>query len=149
MIRGLLWLPLLMLFIWLAWAGWNEYQKLEAYRQWAEKFDQAKYDIYAVLGIQGDRLTWGKPTRRGPIDLKSFSLANVTDIRVLTDGGDRAGKPTNPVDPQNPPTQARQIALEFQLTDDSPILVPFTELPLALRWADYLQKQLQNAKSEQ
>ena len=37
--RGLLWLPLLGVFIWLSWAGWNEYQKLEAYRAWAESFE--------------------------------------------------------------------------------------------------------------
>ncbi|MCF3606421.1 hypothetical protein L2E81_07160 [Planktothrix agardhii 1033] len=33
--RGLLWLPLLAIFIGLAWSGWNEYQKLEAYQAWA------------------------------------------------------------------------------------------------------------------
>ena len=43
--RGLLWLPLLGIFIWLSWAGWNEYQKLEAYRAWAESFEKSKYDI--------------------------------------------------------------------------------------------------------
>ncbi len=53
MTRGLIWLPLLAIFIGLAWAGWNEYQKLEAYRAWAEQFDRAKYDIYAVLGQKG------------------------------------------------------------------------------------------------
>ena len=63
--RGLLWLPLLVAFFGLAWSGWNEYQKIEFYKQWAEKFERHKYDIYAVLGQQGDRLTWGQPTRKG------------------------------------------------------------------------------------
>lgn len=48
--HGLLWLPLLAAFFWLAWQGSQEYQKIEAYRTWAEQFDKAKYDIYAVLG---------------------------------------------------------------------------------------------------
>ena len=48
--RGLLWLPLLAVFFWLAWSGWNEYQKVEAYRRWAADYDKAKYDLYAVLG---------------------------------------------------------------------------------------------------
>ena len=81
--RGLMWLPLLAIFIGLAWAGWNEYQKLEAYRVWAEQFAKAKYDIYAVLGQQEDSLTWGKPTRRGPVNLQTFSLKDVESLRLL------------------------------------------------------------------
>ena len=53
------------MFIGLAWAGWNEYNKLEAYKVWAQSFERAKYDIYAALGQQGDVLTWGVPTRQG------------------------------------------------------------------------------------
>ncbi|MBD3561673.1 hypothetical protein H6S82_22920, partial [Planktothrix sp. FACHB-1355] len=75
--RGLIWLPLLALFIWLAWAGWNEFQKVEAYRRWASQFERAKYDIYAVLGQNGSNLTWGKPTRTEPVNLQTFSLKNV------------------------------------------------------------------------
>ncbi|MEO1466231.1 MAG: hypothetical protein AAFR89_08365, partial [Cyanobacteria bacterium J06633_1] len=78
--RGLLWLPLLVAFFWLAWSGWNEYQKLEAYKVWAENFDNAKFDIYAVLGKKAQQITWGKPTRKGMVELKSFSLDNVEDI---------------------------------------------------------------------
>jgi hypothetical protein len=83
--RGLLWLPLLAAFIWLAWSGWNEYQKVEAYRHWASQFERAKYDIYAVLGQKGSDLTWGKPTRQGPVELETFSLQDVQAIRLLVD----------------------------------------------------------------
>ncbi len=81
--RGLLWTPLLILFIWLAWSGWNEYQKVEIYRQWAENFDRAKYDIYSVLGQKDKIITWGKPTRKGVINLQTFSLEEVKEIRLL------------------------------------------------------------------
>jgi hypothetical protein len=138
MVRGLLWLPLLILFIWLAWAGWNEYQKLEAYRQWAAQFDQAKYDIYAVLGQRGDVITWGKPTRRGPVELHSFSLTQVTAIQVLAGSSNHA---LHPVDPEQPPERVKQVNLEFQFPDQDAIRIPFTELSLALRWADYLRQQ--------
>ncbi|HBY76957.1 MAG TPA: hypothetical protein DEG47_08115, partial [Cyanobacteria bacterium UBA11148] len=83
--RGLLWLPLLAVFSWLAWSGWNEYQKVEAYRHWAQQFDRAKYDIYAVLGQKNSELTWGKPTRSEPINLETFSLQDVDSIRLLVD----------------------------------------------------------------
>ncbi|MBD2576265.1 hypothetical protein [Oscillatoria sp. FACHB-1406] len=131
--RGLLWLPLLVLFFWLAWAGWNEYQKLEAYRGWAESFDRAKYDIYAVLGQKDDTITWGKPTRKGPIDLQSFSLKDVELVRVLV--GERA------IDWDAPPARG-SAAIEFQFANAKPaVQIPFTEIPLALQWAKFLDSQ--------
>ena len=84
--RGLMWLPLLGLFIWLAWAGWNEYQKVEAYKTWAADFERAKYDIYAVLGQKADQLTWGSPTRKGPVDLRTVSLNEAQSISLTIDG---------------------------------------------------------------
>lgn len=83
--HGLLWLPLLAAFFWLAWQGSQEYQKIEAYRTWAEQFDKAKYDIYAVLGKKGNSITWGKPTPQGPIKLETFSLDDVEEIRLVVD----------------------------------------------------------------
>ena len=131
--RGLLWLPLLVAFIWLAWSGWNEYQKLEAYKVWAAKFDNAKYDIYAVLGKQQEQLTWGKPTRKGMVDLKTFSLDNVKAIKLLV--GDR------PVDLNNLPNKGKP-ALEFALADsDNLIKIPFTDISLAAKWYQYLQSK--------
>jgi len=132
--RGLMWLPLLAIFIGLAWAGWNEYQKLEAYRVWAEQFAKAKYDIYAVLGQQEDSLTWGKPTRSGPVNLQTFSLKNVQSIQLLVKG--------TVVDLDNPPSSGKAIVLEFVLKDAT-VQVPFTEIPLAAKWGKYLQQELQ------
>jgi hypothetical protein len=133
--RGLLWLPLLAVFIWLAWAGWNEFQKVEAYRAWAEQFDRAKYDILAVLGQKGDRLTWGKPTRKAPVEVQTFSLTQVEGIRLMV--GDRA------VDLQNPPANGRNVALEFQLPETKTIRIPFTDISLAAQWGNFLQQEQQ------
>lgn len=105
--RGLLWLPLLGIFIWLAWAGWNEYQKVEAYRAWAKKFQRAKYDIYAVLGEDGSQLVWGKPSRKGPVDLQTFSLKDVRSLQLLVGG--------KPASLQAPPASGGAIALLFVL----------------------------------
>jgi hypothetical protein len=130
--RGLLWLPLLIAFFWLAWQGSKEYQKIEAYRTWAEQFDKAKYDIYAVLGQKGNSITWGKPTPKGPIKLSTFSLLDVQKIRLLVDD--------NPVDIETPPEKGRTIELEFLFSDPTQFLrVPFTEIPLAAEWTKYLQ----------
>jgi hypothetical protein len=137
--RGLLWLPLLVAFFWLAWQGSQEYQKLEAYRLWAEQFERAKYDIYAVLGQKGNDITWGKPTTKGPINLETFSLLDVQEIRFLVNG--------NAVDIENPPQKGRQIELEFSLTNKS-IRVPFTEVPLAAKWGKFLQETLKSLQIE-
>jgi hypothetical protein len=133
--RGLLWLPLLGVFIWLAWAGWSEYQKVEAYQRWAEPFDHAKYDIYAVLGQQGSELTWGKPTRQGPINLATFSLKAVQSIRLRVDD--------QPVNLDALPSKGRSILLEFALSEPAPpISIPFTDVALAADWERHLQQEL-------
>jgi hypothetical protein len=133
--RGLIWLPLLALFIWLTWSGWNEYQKVEAYRGWASKFDKSKYDIYAVLGQKGSDVTWGKPSRREPKDLETFSLKDINSIALLVDN--------SPVDLETPPDRGRNICLEFIFFDAAKsVKIPFTEIAIALDWAKYLQQEL-------
>lgn len=135
MTRGLFWLPLLAVFIWLAWAGWNEYQKLEAYRLWAEQFEHAKYDIYSVLGQNGSVLTWGKPARKTPVNLQTFSLEQVRAIRLLADN--------QSVELETPPQKSRKIALKFELLNATePICIPFTDLSLAIQWGKHLQQDL-------
>ncbi len=125
--RGLLWLPLLGLFFGLAWAGWNEYQKVAAYESWAQDFDRAKYDIYAVLGQKGAELTWGRPARRQPVALQTFSLLVVREIRLLVNGQVTA--------PDQTPTTGKS-ALEFEFADGrSPVQIPFTNPELAAKWA--------------
>jgi len=128
--RGLLWLPLLALFIGLAWAGWNEYQKVEAYRHWAESFDRAKYDIYSVLGQKGDTIAWGKPAHGEPKSLQTFSLQTVSEIKLLVDG--------HPVSPENPPQKGKaNICFIFP---DGSTEIPFTQVSLAAQWTQKLQE---------
>ncbi len=130
MVRGLLWLPLLAVFIWLAWAGWNEYQKLEAYRVWAEPFERAKYDIYAVLGQRGSELTWGKPTRHGPVAVQTFSLHHVQSIQLMING--------QVTDLTSEGLGDRNVALVFELADTT-VQIPFTDSALAVQWGKFLQ----------
>ncbi|WP_341525349.1 hypothetical protein WKK05_22465 [Nostoc sp. UHCC 0302] len=140
--RGLLWLPLLVMFFWLAWQGSKEYQKVEAYRAWAEQFERAKYDIYSVLGQKDNNITWGKPTPKGPIKLETFSLLDVEQARLLIDD--------KPVDIEAPPEKGRAIELEFIFSEAAnSVRVPFTEIPLAAEWGKYLQRTLQSLRKEQ
>ncbi len=138
--RGILWLALLAVFIWLAWQGKNEYQKVENYRVWAEQFERAKYDIYAVLGQKGTNITWGKPTQKGLVELETFSLKDVQSIQLLVDN--------QTVNLNNLPRKGRDVALEF-LLPSTQIRIPFTEIPLAAEWGKFLQQELQRLKLEQ
>ncbi|MBG1241544.1 hypothetical protein [Nostoc sp. NZL] len=139
--RGLLWLPLLVMFFWLAWQGSKEYQKVEAYRAWAEQFERAKYDIYSVLGQKGNNLTWGKPTPKGPVKLETFSLLDVRKIYLLVD--------EKKVDLENIPEKGRSIELEFLFSESSgSVRVPFTEIPLAAEWGKFLQGALESLRSQ-
>lgn len=131
--RGLLWLPLLIVFFWLAWSGKNEYQKVEKYQIWAENFDKSKYDIYAVLGIKNDVITWGKPTKYGIIDLKSFSLKNTKNIRLLVNNEE--------VNLEQLPSKGKPF-LEFILDNNDSVKIPFTEIELASQWLIFLNKCL-------
>lgn len=137
--RGLLWLPLLGAFIWLAWSGKNEYEKLEAYRHWAEEFDRAKYDIYAVLGQKDKLLTWGKPSKKGIIDQQTFSLEQVQQIDLLVDEQviDLA------IEPEKLPNKGKSIYLEFSFHDaPASVKIPFTEVLMASQWGVFLRSQL-------
>jgi hypothetical protein len=139
--RGLLWLPLLVMFFWLAWQGSKEYQKVEAYRAWAEQFERAKYDIYAVLGQKGNNLTWGKPTPKGPVKLETFSLLDVRKIYLLVDD--------KKVELENLPDKGRSIELEFLFSESTgSVRVPFTEIPLAAEWGKFLQGALETVRSQ-
>jgi hypothetical protein len=132
--RGLLWLPLLVFFFYLAWNGWNEYQKLQAYEQWAKNFEKSKYDIYSVLGQKDRHITWGKPTRQGPINLETFSLEEVSLIRLLV--GDK------PIELNQIPEGGDGV-LEFTLSNQQKIIaIPFTDVTLAAQWLNYLDKKI-------
>ena len=134
--RGLIWLSLLLVFVWLAGLGWNEYQKVETYRRWAADagFEKSKYDIYAVLAKKGNDLTWGKPTRQAIINQSTFLLNDVQAINLVVD--------ERLVDIDSPPSKGRKVVLEFSFAQSVPqVQVPFTEIYLAAEWGKYLRSQ--------
>lgn len=132
MLHGLLWLPLLVLFTGLAWAGWNEYQKLESYKVWAAAFETAKYDVRAVIGVRGAELVWGKPSRQGPVFLETIDLGELQRIGVQHQNQPIA-------ETEAPVTGPAELLLELR---DRQIAIPFTEASLALQWRQFLNQRL-------
>jgi hypothetical protein len=137
--RGLMWLPLLGIFIWLAWAGWREYNKLQAYEGWVSEFDRGKYDIRAVLAQAGHTLTWGQPTPQGPINLQHLDLNEVANIQVQVGG--------QPLPPGAMVKRGQPIELVLTLNDGSDRRIPFIDDDMANRWEKALQESLQALKS--
>ena len=129
MARGLAWLPLLVLFFGLAWAGWNEYRKLEAYKLWIVPFERGKYDIYSALGQKGDKLTWGRPTRQGIVEVQTISISEVEKVVLEEDA--------QPVKPDEPIGKGKP-SLGFTLEDGRHLSVPFTQAEMAQQWLDFL-----------
>lgn len=127
--RGLLWLPLLIIFFWLVFSGKNEFKKVQHYELWAKNFDKSKYDIYAVLGQKKDLITWGKPTKFGIINLATFSLHNVIHINLLVDD--------QKVELNHLPLKGKP-SLEFIFNEVEVIKIPFTQIDLAAKWLTFL-----------
>ena len=136
--RGLLWLPLLATFIGLAWAGWAEYQKIEAYKLWAENFDQSKYDLYSVMGYRNGQITWGKATRKGITDTQTVAIAKLSDITLEIDG--ETLKEFDAENPETFPSKGKAALCLNYNADENSIQIPFTQTDLAAKWATYLQK---------
>jgi hypothetical protein len=133
MARGLAWLVFLAIFIGLAYAGWSEFQNLQAYERWAADFDRAKYDIRAILGQKDQQLTWGKPSRQGIATPQTITLDKVSAIQLLVNG--------TVADPLNPP-QGKNIELELLCENQENCKIPFTDLEIAIKWGQALTLDL-------
>jgi hypothetical protein len=136
-----LWLPLLVVFFGLAWSGWNEYQKIEFYKQWSEKFERHKYDIYAVLGQQGDRLTWGQPTRKGLKNTQTVTFQDIARIRFRIDNQFYDAKDAEF------PLNAKQISIELVLKSGEMPSIRFTDIDIASGWYRFLSDRLTSSIS--
>lgn len=133
MIHGLMWFPLLAVFIALAWAGWNEYQKVETYREWATGAERAKYDIRAALIQKNGVLIWGTPSRSGILDQQTMTVTTIEQLKVTVD--DVA------ISLDSPPSKGSRIMLELVDTQQDVFVIPFTDIDLASQWAVALNQE--------
>lgn len=136
MVHGLLWLPLLIFFFWITWAGRNEYQKVETYKDWATQFERAKYDIYAALGQSEHTLTWGVPTRQGVINQQHANIDQIETIDLLTKGEEAFTQGVQGV------AKKGAAVIQLNLEDGSRPQIPFTDADIARQWHSFLVKRL-------
>ena len=151
MVEGLLWLPLLGVFIALAWGGWHEYQKLTVCQNWAQTFDRYKYDLACVLGQnfadpsggKPGQLVWGKPSRKGPLDVQGLDWGTVRSVQLFV--GDRILLLADAEALSESEIRAMgrsPVGLYLVTTENPGIRIPFTDFEMARSWAQALNTDL-------
>ena len=82
MIHGLLWLPLLLVFVLLTSLGWLERRRQRLFREWAEGAELAKLDGCGAARLVDGVLTWstfeaGKLEPKGSFVIKQLELVEL------------------------------------------------------------------------
>ena len=89
-----------------------------------------------MLGQQGDRLTWGKPTRKDPKDIQSASFQDIARIRFRIDSKFYDDKDAEF------PLNAKNISVELVLKTGEMPSIRFTDVDIASGWYRFLSDRL-------
>jgi len=85
MMHGLLWLPLLLVFVLLTSLGWLERRRQRLFREWAEGAELAKLDGCGAARLVDGVLTWstfeaGKLEPKGSFVIKQLELVELLSL---------------------------------------------------------------------
>ena len=128
MIHGLLWLPLLLVFVLLASLGWLERRRQHLFREWADGAELAKLDGCGAARLVDGVLTWstfeaGKLQPKGSFVIKQLEL-----VELLSLGSGEA-----------PLTEESQGACRLRLVGGGEQKdLPFSDADRARRWIQEL-----------
>ena len=128
MMHGLLWLPLLLVFVLLTSLGWLERRRQRLFREWAEGAELAKLDGCGAARLVDGVLTWstfeaGKLEPKGSFVIKQLEL-----VELLALGSGEA-----------PLTDESQGACRLRLVGGGEQKdLPFSDAERARRWIQEL-----------
>ena len=128
MMHGLLWLPLLLVFVLLTSLGWLERRRQRLFREWAEGAELAKLDGCGAARLVDGVLTWstfeaGKLEPKGSFVIKQLEL-----VELLALGSGEA-----------PLTNESQGACRLRLVGGGEQKdLPFSDADRARRWIQEL-----------
>ena len=130
--EGLLWLPLLVVFVVLTALGWLERRRQVLFRRWAEGSELAKLDATVAMRLQDGRISWGVVGPQG-VELAGDIAVNHLEICELM--ADRSGDVplTNEA---SGPCRLRLVA-EGRSLD-----IPFSDAVRARLWVDELMSRV-------
>jgi hypothetical protein len=128
MIHGLLWFPLLLVFVLLAALGWLERRRQSLFRSWAEGAELAKLDGCGAARVKDGELHWssfsaGKFEEQGRFAIKTLEMV---ELMALASG-------------EAPLAHESQGRCRLRLIGEGQQMdVPFSDAERARRWMGQL-----------
>ena len=128
MSHGLLWLPLLLVFVLLTALGWLERRRQRLFREWAEGAELAKLDSCGAARLLEGQLSWStfEAGRFQPVD--SFVIKHLELVELLSLGSGEAPL----TEESQGPCRLRLVGGGLQKE------LPFSDAQRARRWIDEL-----------
>ena len=128
MMHGLLWLPLLLVFVLLAALGWLERRRQSLFRQWSQSSELAKLDGCGAARLKEGELSWssfhaGSFREEGRFVIKTLELVELMSLA----SGD------TPLSDESQGQCRLGLIGEGQQMD-----VPFSDAERARRWMEQL-----------
>ncbi|MEB3296487.1 MAG: hypothetical protein VKL23_03020 [Cyanobacteriota bacterium] len=128
MIHGILWIPLLLVFVLLASLGWLERRRQHLFREWAKGSELAKLDGCGAARLLDGVLTWSTFEAGMLKPQGSFVIKNLELVELLALGSGEA-----------PLTEEAQGACRLRLVGGGEHRdLPFSDAGRARRWIDEL-----------
>lgn len=128
MIHGILWIPLLLVFVLLASLGWLERRRQHLFREWAKGSELAKLDGCGAARLLDGVLTWSTFEAGMLKPQGSFVIKNLEMVELLALGSGEA-----------PLTEEAQGACRLRLVGGGEHRdLPFSDAGRARRWIDEL-----------
>ncbi|MBM5798745.1 MAG: hypothetical protein FJ050_00755 [Cyanobacteria bacterium M_surface_7_m2_040] len=126
--HGLLWLPLLLVFVLLTALGWLERRRQRLFREWAEGAELAKLDATGAARLVDGVLTWSAFEAGKLKVIDSFVIKQLELVELLSL---RSG--------EAPLTEESQGACRLRLVGGGEHKdIPFADADRARRWIDEL-----------
>ncbi|MEB3199918.1 MAG: hypothetical protein VKK62_05265 [Synechococcaceae cyanobacterium] len=131
MTHGLLWLPLLLVFVLLTALGWLERRRQQLFRQWAEGAELAKLDSCGAARLVDGVLSWSRFEAGSFRSIDSFPVKQLEMVELLSLGSGEA-----------PLTTESQGACRLRLCGAGTHKdIPFSDADRARRWiADLMSR---------
>ena len=130
--EGLLWLPLLVIFVVLTALGWMERRRQALFRLWAQGSELARLDAAVAMRLQDGRISWGSVGPKG-VELAEDIAVNHLELCELM--ADRSGD-VPLTDEAYGPCHLRLVA-EGRSLD-----IPFSDAVKARLWVDELMSRV-------
>ncbi|MBK16652.1 MAG: hypothetical protein CMK49_01380 [Prochlorococcus sp. SP3034] len=131
MIHGLLWLPLLFIFILLTALGWLERRRQTLFKNWAIGSELCKLDSSGAASLKDGKLTWSAFEAGEFKDKDSFIInkLELVELMALTSG-------------EAPLTNESQGKCRLRLVGSGREMdVPFSDADRAREWMDKLMEK--------